>query len=337
MRTRRRSGYGAPSLSCRRGCPSPSSLRRRASTTRPTSRGTSSASWALPLGGTSRPDAGRCCAAECFGHCSGRPVVDIRADGGSGGWRSRIRLGHHCGVKVLVTGGTGLVGSHTAAAIVRAGHDVRLLVRRPEQVPASLGPLGLEVSDVVVGDVLDERAVSRAVEGCAAVVHEDEGIGQLVRHAAGGQRLQHRQPHHPDQRRVLHQHGVSSRRLDLGAHDDLFPGSGGSPPICTVASPAAWSCWTRCWPTPSKPTSTPPSRPWPPTTPGAGSPTTWKPPAGYRPPTAASTTRWACGSPAPPPWRPSRPACSTWSPRWSTAPRRAASSAPTSPWRTWRS
>jgi nucleoside-diphosphate-sugar epimerase len=74
-------------------------------------------------------------------------------------------------MKVLVTGGTGFVGSHTAAAIARAGHDVRLLVRRPDQVPASLGPLGLEVSDLVVGDVLDERAVARAVEGCAAVVH----------------------------------------------------------------------------------------------------------------------------------------------------------------------
>lgn len=82
-----------------------------------------------------------------------------------------FRLGIIVGVKVLVTGGTGLVGSHAAAAIVRAGHDVRLLVRRPDQVPASLGPLGLEVSDVVVGDVLDEQAVSRAVEGCAAVVH----------------------------------------------------------------------------------------------------------------------------------------------------------------------
>jgi dihydroflavonol-4-reductase len=74
-------------------------------------------------------------------------------------------------MKVLVTGGTGFVGSHAVAALVRAGHDVRLLVRRPEQVTASLSPLGVEVPDIVVGDVLDERAVSSAVEGCAAVVH----------------------------------------------------------------------------------------------------------------------------------------------------------------------
>src|SRR5215831_1863154 len=72
---------------------------------------------------------------------------------------------------ILVTGGTGFVGSHVVAAMVRAGHDLRLLVRRPEQVNASLGPLGVEVSDIVVGDVLDERAVSRAVAGCTAAVH----------------------------------------------------------------------------------------------------------------------------------------------------------------------
>jgi nucleoside-diphosphate-sugar epimerase len=75
------------------------------------------------------------------------------------------------GMKVLVTGGTGFVGSHAAAAIARSGHELRLLVRRPEQVTVSLGPLGLEVGDVVVGDVLDEDVVSRAVEGCDAVVH----------------------------------------------------------------------------------------------------------------------------------------------------------------------
>jgi len=74
-------------------------------------------------------------------------------------------------VKVLVTGGTGFLGSHAVAAMARAGHDLRLLVRRPDQVDGSLGPLGVAVDDIVVGDVLDESAVSRGVEGCEAVVH----------------------------------------------------------------------------------------------------------------------------------------------------------------------
>jgi dihydroflavonol-4-reductase len=75
------------------------------------------------------------------------------------------------GVKVLVTGGTGFVGSHAVAAIACGGHDLRLLVRRPEQVTTSLSPLGAEVPDIVVGDVLDQHAVSRAIEGCDAAVH----------------------------------------------------------------------------------------------------------------------------------------------------------------------
>ena len=74
-------------------------------------------------------------------------------------------------VKVLVTGGTGFVGSHAVAAMARAGHDLCVLVRRPEQVFASLAPLGVAVADIAVGDVLDERGVSRAGEGCEAAVH----------------------------------------------------------------------------------------------------------------------------------------------------------------------
>jgi dihydroflavonol-4-reductase len=74
-------------------------------------------------------------------------------------------------MKVLVTGGTGYVGARIVAHLVGAGHAVRMLVRRPEQVPVSLAPYAVTVEDLVVGDVLDQAAVSRAVEGCDAVVH----------------------------------------------------------------------------------------------------------------------------------------------------------------------
>jgi dihydroflavonol-4-reductase len=74
-------------------------------------------------------------------------------------------------MKLLVTGGTGFVGGHIAAAALKAGHEVRLLARRPEQVPVTMGPLGVTVDDVLVGDVLDEQAVHRALDGCDAVVH----------------------------------------------------------------------------------------------------------------------------------------------------------------------
>jgi nucleoside-diphosphate-sugar epimerase len=74
-------------------------------------------------------------------------------------------------MRVLITGGTGFVGSHTVAAVIRAGHDVKLLVRRPERVRAALAPLGVDEVDAVTGDVLDSASVKAAVEGCDALIN----------------------------------------------------------------------------------------------------------------------------------------------------------------------
>ena len=75
---------------------------------------------------------------------------------------------------VLVTGGTGLVGACTVGRLLDAGHRVRLLVRRPEQVETSLRPWGHgpdDLAGVVVGDVRDEDVVDQALAGAHAVVH----------------------------------------------------------------------------------------------------------------------------------------------------------------------
>lgn len=74
---------------------------------------------------------------------------------------------------VWVTGGTGFVGAHSVAAILRAGHRVRLLARDPSTVDESLSPLGVPpgVVEVVAGDVLDEAAVARAARGADVVLH----------------------------------------------------------------------------------------------------------------------------------------------------------------------
>jgi nucleoside-diphosphate-sugar epimerase len=74
-------------------------------------------------------------------------------------------------VRVLVTGSTGLIGCHTTAALVAAGHEVRLLVRNPARIARALGPLGIEDPEYVVGDVADADSVTGALEGCDAVVH----------------------------------------------------------------------------------------------------------------------------------------------------------------------
>ena len=72
---------------------------------------------------------------------------------------------------VLVTGGTGYVGSHSTAALARAGHRIRVLARSPASIPATLEPLGVDGVDTAIGDVTDPAAVEHALQGCDAVLH----------------------------------------------------------------------------------------------------------------------------------------------------------------------
>jgi dihydroflavonol-4-reductase len=74
-------------------------------------------------------------------------------------------------MKVMVTGGTGFVGSHTVVELVRAGHQVRLLVRDTGRVHSALDPLQVKVTEIVVGDVTDRRSIEEACHGCDATVH----------------------------------------------------------------------------------------------------------------------------------------------------------------------
>lgn len=78
-------------------------------------------------------------------------------------------------MRILVTGGTGFVGSHAALALRAAGHEVRLLVRNPaklERVMAQHGAQAKEAfPDIVSGDVTDAAAVKQALSNCDGVVH----------------------------------------------------------------------------------------------------------------------------------------------------------------------
>jgi nucleoside-diphosphate-sugar epimerase len=89
-------------------------------------------------------------------------------------------------VKVLVTGGTGFVGAHTVAALLDAGHEVRVLARRPERVATTLGALGVDTAalDIAVGDMVDTEAVARAVKGMDAVIHSAAVVEVLDRKLA---------------------------------------------------------------------------------------------------------------------------------------------------------
>lgn len=74
-------------------------------------------------------------------------------------------------MRVLVTGGTGFIGSHTTAAIVRAGHEVRLLARVPAKAEAIFRAWNVSIGEVISGDVTHADSVIEALDGCDAVVH----------------------------------------------------------------------------------------------------------------------------------------------------------------------
>jgi nucleoside-diphosphate-sugar epimerase len=83
---------------------------------------------------------------------------------------------------VLVTGGTGFVGSHTVARLVGSGRPVRLLVRDPAKVARVPALAGVDV-EVVVGDVTDRDSVVRAMDGCDAVGHAAAQVSLAAREA----------------------------------------------------------------------------------------------------------------------------------------------------------
>ena len=66
-------------------------------------------------------------------------------------------------MRVLVTGGTGFIGSHTTVALLEAGHEVCLLVRDPAKLDRVFGARGLAVPDHRLGDIGAAASVRRAL------------------------------------------------------------------------------------------------------------------------------------------------------------------------------
>ncbi|MGA1873692.1 MAG: NAD-dependent epimerase/dehydratase family protein [Thermoplasmatota archaeon] len=73
--------------------------------------------------------------------------------------------------KVLVTGGTGFIGSHVVDELVRSGYRVRVLVRRSSSRSFLERHLGGDKVELFTGDITEEGSLEGMCEGCMAVYH----------------------------------------------------------------------------------------------------------------------------------------------------------------------
>jgi len=80
-------------------------------------------------------------------------------------------------MKVLVTGGSGFLGSHVAEQLSRAGHQVRALVRKSSNRKFLSTLSNVELAE---GSVEDRASVERAMQGIDAVVHSAGAVKALT-------------------------------------------------------------------------------------------------------------------------------------------------------------
>jgi nucleoside-diphosphate-sugar epimerase len=87
-------------------------------------------------------------------------------------------------VRILVTGGTGFIGSFATAALTKAGHEVRLLARDPAKADRVFANHDAGPAEVVAGDITDGASVEAALDGVEGVLHAAAVVAVSRRRAA---------------------------------------------------------------------------------------------------------------------------------------------------------
>mgnify|MGYP001793118472 CR=1 FL=1 len=77
-------------------------------------------------------------------------------------------------MRVLVTGATGLLGSHVVEALLAVGHEVRALVRPTSDV-SFIKTTG---ATIVQGDLDDPSSLRAAADSCDGVIHTAAVVGE---------------------------------------------------------------------------------------------------------------------------------------------------------------
>ena len=83
-------------------------------------------------------------------------------------------------MRILVTGGTGFIGTHTVRALLAAGHDVKLLVRDEDKARRLWSHEPRVLEDLVVGAITSGPATVDALRECDGLVHTAAPVALAV-------------------------------------------------------------------------------------------------------------------------------------------------------------
>jgi dihydroflavonol-4-reductase len=126
--------------------------------------------------------------------------------------------------KVLVTGGTGFVGSHLVRALLKRGEAVRCLVRKSSRLD-NLNNLPVEFA---YGDLRDTDSLSQAINGC-----------HLLYHAAADYRLWAKNPNELYESNVQGTRNLMQAAFDAGLERIVYTSTVGALGLNDNGTPAS--------------------------------------------------------------------------------------------------